>query len=87
MVVGAVVVVVALVPVVIPALMSIGGVSAGAGKLPSKGDQLVKDHLNSRFIGTMVAAKVGAAGSAFAASVLAAIAAKRSKILIRTVRA
>lgn len=34
MVAGAVVVVVALAPVVTPALLSIGGVSAGTGKLP-----------------------------------------------------
>ena len=34
MVAGAVVVVVALAPVVTPALLSVGGVSAGTGKLP-----------------------------------------------------
>lgn len=49
MVVGAVVVVVALAPVVTPALLSIGGVSAGAGKHPSKVDQLVKDHLSPKY--------------------------------------
>ena len=77
MAVGAVVVVVGLAHVVTPALMSIGGVIAGTGKLSPQVDQLVKYHLSPReLLGTMVGAKVAAAGSALAASILAAFAEK-----------
>jgi hypothetical protein len=80
MVVGAVVVIVGLAPIVAPALLSMGGV--GAGKPPPQIDQLVEYHLSAReSLGSTVAVKFAAAGSAFAASVLAAFAAEQSRIL------
>lgn len=40
------VVIIALAPVVAPALLNIGGITASAGEHSHKVDQLVKDHLS-----------------------------------------